>query len=431
MQHNPETIFPDTLDHALALDRDDPLARFRERFHIPAHRDGSDAIYLCGNSLGLQPRSARGMIAQELDDWAALGVEGHFHAAHPWLSYHELLTAQTARLAGALPGEVVVMNSLTVNLHLMLVSFYRPTAQRNAILIEHMAFPSDQYAVDSQIRHHGYDPEQARIDVAPREGEHCLRTADILERIDREAGRIALVLLGGVNYYTGQLMDMRAIAAAARRHGIAVGFDLAHAAGNVPLALHDWDADFAVWCSYKYLNAGPGAVAGCFVHERHARRAELPRFAGWWGHDKESRFRMGPDFRAIPGAEGWQLSNAPILSMAPLRASMDIFDEAGMTAIRAKSDALTGYLLSLLLRRPHPVWTVLTPADPAQRGAQLSLHVARNGRAVFQRLAEQGVICDWREPDVIRVAPAPLYNSFADAQRFAALFHDSVEQCCG
>ena len=335
-------------DVALALTARDPLADYRNRFLIPKTSAGADCVYLCGHSLGLQPKTARGYIERELEDWAKLGVEGHFHAQNPWMPYHELLAGPTARLVGALPEEVVVMNSLTVNLHLMLVSFYRPTAARNKILIESNAFPSDQYAVQSQIRYHGYDPATSLVEIAPRPGEKTIRAEDIEKYSPAKATASRWSMLGGVNYYSGQAFDCARIVTAGHAQGCVVGFDMAHAAGNLPLQLHDWNADFAVWCSYKYLNGGPGCIAGCFVHERHARNPDLPRFAGWWGNDKTARFRMEPEFQAMAGAEGWQLSNPSILSMAALRASMDIFDEVGMEQIRAKSGELTGYLEFLL-----------------------------------------------------------------------------------
>ncbi|MGA8406063.1 MAG: kynureninase [Candidatus Acidiferrales bacterium] len=409
-------------DVALALTARDPLADYRNRFLIPKTSAGADCVYLCGHSLGLQPKTARGYIERELEDWAKLGVEGHFHAQNPWMPYHELLAGPTARLVGALPEEVVVMNSLTVNLHLMLVSFYRPTAARNKILIESNAFPSDQYAVQSQIRYHGYDPATSLVEIAPRPGEKTIRAEDIEKVLSGEGDRIALAMLGGVNYYSGQAFDCARIVTAGHAQGCVVGFDMAHAAGNLPLQLHDWNADFAVWCSYKYLNGGPGCIAGCFVHERHARNPDLPRFAGWWGNDKTARFRMEPEFRAMAGAEGWQLSNPSILSMAALRASMDIFDEVGMEQIRAKSGELTGYLEFLLTEKASDSYSIITPRDPAQRGAQLSLQIKSHGRNVCERLARQGILCDWREPDILRVAPVPLYNSFLDVHTFAERF---------
>lgn len=413
------TPFPEP---ASALDAADRLAHFRDRFHIPLQPNGQPHIYLCGNSLGLQPKSVRGYIEQELKDWETLGVEGHLHAKNPWLPYHEFLTASTARLAGALPSEVVVMNQLTVNLHLMMVSFYRPDKNRYKIMIEADAFPSDRYAVESQLRFHGFDPADGLILVRSRSGDSVVPTDEILEAIEREGEKVALILLGGVNYYTGQAFDMQTITTAGHAKGCVVGYDLAHAAGNLELQLHDWQVDFATWCSYKYLNAGPGAVSGVFVHERHAQATDLPRFAGWWGHDKATRFKMGPEFKAIPGAEGWQLSNAPIFSMASLRASMEIFDEAGMAALRKKSISLTGYLRFLL--EPHLDRLnirIITPADVKQSGCQLSLQTSRNGKELHQRLTEEGVICDWREPDVIRIAPVPLYNTFEDARKFVEI----------
>jgi kynureninase len=409
-------------DCALAMTARDPLAGYRNLFHIPKTPDGADCVYLSGHSLGLQPKTARGYVERELEDWAKLGVEGHFHAQNPWVPYHEMLAAPTARLVGALPEEVVVMNSLTVNLHLMLVSFYRPKGARNKIVVESNAFPSDQYAVQSQIRYHGYDPASSLVEIAPRPRETTIRTEDIEKLLAAEGERIALLMLGGVNYYSGQAFECARITEAAHAKGCVVGFDMAHAAGNIPVKLHDWNPDFAVWCNYKYLNGGPGCIAGCFVHERHARNPNLPRFAGWWGNDKDARFRMEPQFQPIAGAEGWQLSNPSILSMAALRASMDIFDEVGMERLRAKSERLTTYLEFLLEQKPQEGFSIITPRDPAQRGAQLSLRVTKNGRAVCESLAQHGIICDWREPDIMRVAPVPLYNSFLDVHTFAEKF---------
>ncbi|MGD0543555.1 MAG: kynureninase [Candidatus Acidiferrales bacterium] len=418
----PAIEFEATKEFAAAQTACDSLRAFRERFHIPKMANGSDCVYLCGHSLGLQPKSAREYVEQELEDWAQLGVEGHFQARNPWMPYHEILSAPISRLVGALPIEVVGMNSLTVNLHLMMVSFYRPTSKKNKILIESNAFPSDQYAVKSQIQYHGYDPGESLIELKPRSGETSIRTEDIEERIACDGDKIALVMLGGVNYYSGQAFDFCRITEAGHAKGCIVGFDMAHAAGNLPLKLHDWDIDFAVWCSYKYLNAGPGAIAGCFVHERHARESHLPRFAGWWGHDKENRFRMPPDFAAIPGAEGWQLSNPSILSAAALRASLDIFDEATMQRLRGKSEQLTGYLEFLLDQAWSKNFSIITPRDSSHRGAQLSLRLSENGRAVCDALAKEGIICDWREPDIMRVAPVPLYNTFSDVHTFAEKF---------
>jgi kynureninase len=413
---------------AAELDARDDLAGFRPRFHIPRREDGGDVVYLCGNSLGLQPRAVRAHVEQELHDWEALAVEGHFRGKNPWVSYHELLTGQTARLVGAEPAEVVVMNTLTVNLHLLMVSFYRPTPGRHAVLMEANAFPSDRYAVQSQIRFHGYDPAAALLEARPRPGEDVLRTEDIEALLERHGRSVALLLFGGVNYYSGQAFDMARLTAAAHAQGCVVAFDLAHAAGNFVLRLHDWDVDFAVWCSYKYLNAGPGSTAGCFVHARHADRPDLPRFAGWWGTNKGTRFRMGPDFDVLPGAEGWQVSNPAILPLAALRASMDLFDEAGMPRLRAKSERLTGYLEYLLTRRPSSRFSLITPRDPGQRGAQLSIRVPSGGRALFERLTAAGIVCDWREPDAIRAAPVPLYNTFTDAHRFAEVFLRAAEE---
>ena len=425
-----ETDFEASAAFAAEMDTTDPLGSSRKKFFVPRHRSGEEAVYLTGNSLGLQPRTVKRYVEQELKDWETLGVEGHLHAKNPWLPYHESLTECMARIVGAMTIETVVMNSLTVNLHLLMVSFYRPTATRYKIIIEKGAFPSDRYAVESQISFHQragklrFD-DQPLVEIAPREGEATLRTEDILETIDRDCGSIALILLGGVNYYTGQAFDMKTITAAGHRAGAIVGFDLAHAAGNVELHLHDWDVDFAAWCSYKYLNAGPGAVAGAFVHERHARAFDLPRFAGWWGHDKHTRFLMRPDFVPMPGAEGWQISNPPILQMAALRASLEIFDEVGMDALRDKSKKITGYCEFLIDRIDDDRISIITPRDPEQRGCQLSIRVRDADRSLFNAITEQGVSADWREPDVIRIAPVPLYNSFTDVFKFAHI----LQQC--
>ncbi|MFQ5637527.1 MAG: kynureninase [bacterium] len=418
------TLYRTDRAYAEQMDADDPLASYRNKFYIPKTKKGDTCLYFCGNSLGLQPKSARAYVEQELQDWAELGVEGHFHAKHPWLPYHEFLTEQTSRLVGAKPIEVVVMNSLTVNLHLMLVSFYRPTPERHKIVIEANAFPSDQYAVKSHIQFHGFDPQTSLIEVAPRPGEAAIRTEDILARLEKEGDSIALILLGGINYYTGQAFEMDKITPAGHEHGCVVGFDLAHATGNLMLNLHDWDVDFAVWCSYKYLNAGPGSLAGCFVHERFANHPDLPRFAGWWGQNKQTRFLMQPDFDPIPGAEGWQISNPPILSMAALLASMDIFDETGMSALRQKSERLTGYLEFLLEQLGDERISIITPKEPIQRGCQLSIRVTENGKALHEKLQAHGIVCDWREPDVIRVAPAPLYNRFAEVFEFVKVLKE-------
>jgi len=414
--------FEKSAGFATEMDARDPLAAFREQFHIPRAADGSEAVYLCGHSLGLQPRRVREYIEQELEDWEALAVEAHFRARNPWLPYHRFLTQNMAAIVGAQPIEVVVMNSLTVNLHLMMVSFYRPTPQRHKIVMEAGAFPSDYYAVKSQLRFHGFDPVESLIELKPRPAEAAVRQEDIEALLAREGQAIALVMLGGVNYATGQAFDMEAITRAGHAQGCFVAFDLAHAAGNIPVKLHDWDVDFAVWCSYKYLNGGPGCVAGCFVHERHARAWELPRFAGWWGHDEQTRFRMGPDFHPMAGAEGWQLSNPSIIAMAPLRASLDIFAEAGMDRLRKKSISLTGYLEFLLNQRASDSFGIITPRERERRGAQLSIRIRENGRSVVERLNAKGILCDWREPDILRVAPVPLYNTYSDVHRFAQHF---------
>jgi kynureninase len=414
--------FETSAGFAAEMDARDPLASFRQKFHIPLGPDGKEVSYFCGHSLGLQPKQTREYIEQELKDWEALAVEAHFRGRNPWMPYHRFLTDDMAKIVGAKPIETVMMNSLTVNLHLMMVSFYRPTPQRDKIVIEGGAFPSDRWAVKSQLRYHGFEPATSLIELKPRPSEATLRQEDIEEVLAREGKSIALVLLGGVNYATGQAFDMEAITRAGHAQGCVVAFDLAHAAGNVPVKLHDWDVDFAVWCSYKYLNGGPGCVAGCFVHERHARESELPRFAGWWGHEEQTRFLMGPDFKPAPGAEGWQLSNPPILSMAPVRASLSIFAEAGMDRLRQKSIALTGYLEFLLNQPASSKFSIITPREPEHRGAQLSIRVLQNGRSVVDQLTAEGILCDWREPDILRVAPTPLYNTYSDAYRFVERF---------
>jgi kynureninase len=413
-------------DFAAAMDERDPLKDYRDLFLLPKI-DGAECVYLCGHSLGLQPKTAADYIRRELDDWAQMGVEGHFHAKNPWMPYHRLLRDQTAEIVGAKPAEVVVMNSLTVNLHLMMVSFYRPTPSRHKILVEAGAFPSDQYAVKSQIRFHHFDPSTSLIELSPRHGENFLRGEDIENTIDREGEQIALIMLGGVNYGTGQAFDMEKITRLGHAHGCIVGFDLAHAAGNLPVQLNAWGPDFAVWCSYKYLNGGPGCIAGCFVHERHAHAFDLPRFAGWWGHDEVSRFQMGPDFHPMPGAEGWQLSNPPIVSLAGLRASMDIFHRAGMERLRAKSISLTGYLEFLLEQNPSVNFSIVTPQEKTRRGAQLSIRISGKGRSICDRLIADGIICDWREPDILRVAPVPLYNSYRDVFQFVTKFRSAIK----
>ena len=410
--------------NAELLDAQDPLAAFRHHFHIPRMADGREHLYFCGNSLGLQPKRTRDFVEAELKDWETLGVEGHLHARHPWLPYHEFLTTPMAALVGAHPEEVVVMNSLTVNLHLLMVSFYRPTPERYKIIIEADAFPSDKYAVASQVKFHGYDPADAIIELRSQDGHPVIPTEEILATIAQHGQQVALIMLGGVNYYTGQAFQIPEITAAGHAQGCTVGFDLAHAAGNLDLKLHDWDLDFACWCSYKYLNSGPGGLSGIFVHQRHAQAFDLPRFSGWWGHDKTTRFKMPSQYIPLPGAEGWQLSNPPNLAMAALRASLQVFQEAGgMAPLRQKSLLLTAYLQYLLQQRLDPkALRIITPEDPEQRGCQLSLqNLDGQGPARFQRLTQAGVISDWREPDVIRLAPVPLYNRFTDVWDFVEI----------
>jgi kynureninase len=430
MEHRPMT-FSAREDFAQQLDTEDPLRSFRDRFHLPLGNNDEPLIYFAGNSLGLMPKSAREIVEQELDDWADLGVDAHLKAKTPWYSYHETLREPAARLVGAQPIEVICMNSLTVNLHLMMATFYRPTKSRFKILMEDPAFPSDTYAIKTQIIHHGLDPKDALILARPRSGEFTVRTEEILDLMEKHADELAVVLIGGVNFFTGQLFDIPTITAAARKHGITVGVDLAHAIGNVPLSLHDWNVDFAVWCSYKYLNAGPGAVAGAFVHERHATNTNLARLAGWFGNDPNTRFRMHlePEFIPVPSADGWQISNPPILSIAPLRASLAIFEAAGMDALRQKSIKLTNYLQFLLESEPDgqskKQYTIITPRQADQRGCQLSILVREHPKELFTNLEAAEVKCDFREPNVIRVAPTPLYNTFHEVWRFANILRRS------
>lgn len=405
---------------AAALDAADPLRHFRDEFHLPLH-DGAPQAYFVGNSLGLQPKGARAHVEEVLDKWAREAVEGHFTGSAQWMPYHELVRDPLARVVGAQPQEVVAMNSLTANLHFMLVSFYRPTRERPVLLMEAGAFPSDRYALESQVRFHGFDPAEALVEVEPDNADGTFSMAAIARAIAEHGPRLATIVWPGVQYRTGQAFDLKEIARLGHAAGAVVGFDLAHAVGNLPLQLHDADADFAVWCHYKYMNAGPGAVAGCFVHERHAR-TDRPRFAGWWGNDASVRFKMGPQFSPTPGADGWQLSNPPILGLAPLRASLEQFDRATLPALRAKSEQLTGYLEQLIDTGLRDVLQVATPRDPVQRGCQLSIRVIggrERGRELFDFLAARGVLGDWREPDVIRISPVPLYNNFADVLRFA------------
>ncbi len=419
-----------TLSYAQQQDANDSLRTYRDRFFLPTFHE-NQVRYFTGNSLGLQPKTAGSYIQQELDDWAKWGVEGHFHGKRPWFSYHENLTQKIAKVVGALPGEVVVTHSLTTNLHLLMVSFFAPRGKRKKIICEAKAFPSDQYALESQIKFHGLDLATDLIEIAPREGEHLINEVDILAKIAEVGDELALVMIGGVNYYSGQLFDMQKITEAAHAVGAIAGFDLAHAAGNIHLKLHDWGVDFAAWCSYKYLNSSPGGVSGMYVHERHANRPELPRFAGWWGHDKSVRFLMEPGFQPMPGAEGWQLSNAPVLGMAAHLASLDIFDEVGMEKLCGKRDQLTAYLEFIIddISSTHKelcTLEIITPRNKTQRGAQLSMLVHGKGKAIFDKLSEAGVVADWREPNVIRLAPVPLYNSFEDVYYFGKHLADAI-----
>ena len=415
-----------TKEFAKEMDQNDPLEKYRNSFYFPEHRSGEEAIYLCGNSLGLQPKSAKKHIEAVLDDWRNLGVKGHFEGENPFATYHEGLGEKMARIVGAQKNEVVAMNSLTVNLHFMMVSFYKPTQKRYKILIEKNAFPSDQYAVKSQIEFHGFDVEKGLIEVEPRAGEDLIRTEDIIDLIHKEGEEIALIMIGGLNYYTGQAFEMERIAQAGHEQGCTVGFDLAHGAGNLELHLHDWDVDFAVWCTYKYMNSGPGGIAGCFVHDRHLKRKDLPRFAGWWGHDKATRFLMDDTFVPIQSAEGWQMSNETVLSMAALKASLEIFDEVGMKALIKKSRLLTAYLAYLIDSLDTDRIQIISPKKPESRGAQLSIRVVNSDRSLFKTISDKGVIADWREPDVIRIAPAPLYNNFSDVFNFVQILKEAL-----
>ncbi|HEV3080016.1 MAG TPA: kynureninase [Gemmataceae bacterium] len=409
---------------ALRLDTADPLAEHRNSFFLPELSAGQEAIYFCSHSLGLQPRTVTRLMEQELKNWALLGVEGHFKGATPWYTYQDLLSEPAARLVGAEPGEVIHMNGLTINLHLMMETFYRPSGNRFRILMDEPTFPSDLYALQSQLQRHGIDPADGLLTLGPRSGEHTLRHEDVEMLLEKCGQEIALVLWSGVSFLTGQRFDMQRITTAAKRQGCVVGFDLAHAAGNVPLLLHDWNIDFAVWCTYKYLNSGPGSVAGCFVHEQHGSRIDLPRLAGWWGNDPYTRFRMQlePHFRAQPGVAGWQVSNPPILALLPLRASFALYDEAGLAALRAKSTCLTSYLYYLLDQQAGSHYEIITPRDPEARGCQLSILVRDRPRELMAALTEQGVSGDFREPNIIRVAPVPFYNTFHEVWRFAQIW---------
>ena len=411
-------MFQNSLEYAKKQDAEDALASFRNKFHIPKNASGEELIYFCGNSLGLQPKITSEYIKEELTDWANLGVEGHVEGKHPWLPYHEFLTENMAKIVGAKPSEVVVMNTLTTNLHLMMVSFFQPTKTKYKIVVESDAFPSDKYAVESQLKFHGINPKDGLILWKPRKGEEICRFEDLEEIMKNHGNEIALLMIGSINYYTGQSFPLKKITQLGHSYNCMVGFDLAHGAGNIQPNLHETGADFAVWCTYKYLNSGPGSLGGCFVHERHANNENLNRFAGWWGHNKKTRFNMRHEFDALPGAEGWQLSNPPILSMAAIRASLDTFAEAGFENLRKKSEKLTGFLEFLLDEMKKDAINVITPRNPEERGCQLSIQVKNADKNLHTKLTEAGVISDWREPDVIRVAPAPLYNSFEDVFRF-------------
>ncbi len=434
--------YENTLEFAQQQDANDPLKNYREKFYFPMMH-GRETVYFTGNSLGLQPKSTQDHILNELEDWATFGVEGHFHARKPWLSYHEQFAKPIAKIVGANPEEVVVMNQLTVNLHLLMVSFYRPTKTRYKILCEAKAFPSDQYALESQVKFHGLNPDEAIIEVGPREGEMCIRHKDILAAIEKNKDSIALILIGGVNYYTGQVFDMKGITEAGHKADAIVGFDLAHAVGNLKLELHNWNVDFACWCSYKYLNSGPGSVGGVFIHQKNINDPAIPRFAGWWGHDKETRFKMQKGFVPMPTAEAWQISNAPVLSMAAHKASIDIFDEAGMDALVTKSEKLTGYLEFVIeeinknqesrvknqeskVKNQDRFLEIITPRDKKQRGCQISIIAHGKGKDLFNKITQAGVIADWREPNVIRCAPVPLYNSFEDVYRFGEILRAAL-----
>lgn len=419
MQHQ----FEANLEYASSQDDLDTLHGFRERFYFPQH-EGRDVYYFCGNSLGLQPKSAAYLFQKELDDWAAHGVEGHFRAQSPWMYYHNQFSESLAKIVGAKPTEVVAMNTLTVNLHLLLISFYRPTKQRYKIIMEAGAFPSDQYAIETQVKMHGFDPEEAIIELKPKENAHTLEDEAILQAIRDAGDSLACVMIGGVNYYTGQLYDMAAITKVAHEVGAICGFDLAHAMGNVPMQLHDWGVDFACWCSYKYLNSGPGGVGGAFVHEKHGDNPDTLRLAGWWGNEESTRFKMRKGFVPAKGAASWQMSNAPVFNMVAHKASLDIFDKLTVEKLREKSLKLTAYLYFLLQQLDHLKFEIITPAEPHRRGAQLSMLFAEQGREVFEFLEQNGVVADWREPNVIRVAPVPMYNSYEDVYRFYELLKD-------
>ena len=407
-------LYKSGIHFAKTQDQNDPIAHYRDAFHIPKTSDGNEWLYFTGNSLGLQPKKTKNHIQQELDDWANLGVEGHFEAKNPWMPYHEFLTESMAEIVGAKPIEVVIMNTLTTNLHLLMVSFYQPTKTKFKIVIESDAFPSDRYAVETQLRFHGFDPKDSLIEWTPKDGETLLNIDDLAALLETQGDEIALLLIGGVNYYTGQYLDLKKIAELGHRYGCKVGIDLAHGVGNIQPNLHDSGVDFAAWCTYKYMNSGPGSLGGIFVHERHAYDESLKRFAGWWSQNKDTRFDMRQPLDIIPGAEGWQLSNPPILSMAAIKASLELFSEVGMPALREKSIQLTGYMEYLILELQNEHISIITPKDPEQRGCQLSIQVKNADKSLHTKLSEANVITDWRTPDVIRCAPVPFYNSFED-----------------
>lgn len=421
------TFHSTNMEEAIRLDQEDQLSHFREQFHFPKGEDGEDLIYLCGNSLGLQPKGAEDKVKKEMKDWKELGVKGHFSGSTPWTTFHELVNHPMADLVGAKPEEVVVMNTLTVNLHLMMVSFYRPTEKRHKILMEKAAFPSDKYACQSQLKFHGFSIDDGIIEVEAREGENSIRLEDMLDIIDLHGDEIALILLGNPNYFTGEVFNMRAITVAGHRKGCMVGFDCAHGAGNIILDLHDTGADFAVWCTYKYMNSGPGSLGGVFVHERHLKDNDIPKLAGWWGQDKARRFLMEDEFHPSPTVESWQMSNAPILSFAPMIASMELFSEAGMDNLRAKAIQLTSYLEFLINSLNQPAISIITPADPQKRGCQLSIRIKNGNKSIYHKIRESGVILDWREPNIIRAAPTPLYNSYKDVYNFVQRFSEILD----
>ncbi len=426
--------FESSISFAKKLDSQDPLRSFRSKFYLPKVK-GKTAIYFTGNSLGLLPKSTKKIVDEELNDWAKLGVEGHFLSKRPWLHYHKFSKKALSKIVGARPDEVVAMNQLTVNLHLMMISFYRPTNSRYKILTEAGAFSSDQYAFESQVKFHGLDPDKTIVELFPRQGEYALRTEDIIKAIEENKNELALIIFGAVQYYSGQFFDLEKITKAGHEAGANVGFDLAHAIGNVSLQLHKNEVDFAVWCGYKYLNSGPGGLAGAFVHQKHSKNFHLPRLAGWWGHNDKERFQMKKGFKPTEGVDGWQVSNFPVLSGAAQLASLEIFDEAGMNNLRKKSILLTGYLEFLLksIKNYNEYFTIITPSDKSERGCQLSLLMKRNaslpdgqGRKVFNKITREGVLADWREPDVIRIAPVPLYNTFEEVFLFFIIFQNAV-----